>query len=96
MVQLLGPGYIVGGAEAIAVRPRWNELVTLEPAVFLQGSRDGLIDMLEDDLEVALQFLSMIAGLLLRAWDRKPEALAHAEWTDETPKVTPVDAGPIL
>jgi CRP-like cAMP-binding protein len=96
IVQVVGPGYILGGPESIADRPRWNRLVTIEPAVFLQGSRDGLIDMLEDDLEVALQFLSMIAGLLLRAWDRKPEALAHAEWTDETPKVTPVDAGPIL
>ncbi len=74
MVQVVGPGYSVGGAEAIASRPRWNELVTAEPAVFLQGSREGLIDMLEDDLEVALQFLSMLAGFLLAAWDRRAEA----------------------
>lgn len=74
IVQVVGPGYIVGGAEAIVNRPRWNELVTTEPAVFLQGSREALIDMLEDDLEVALQFLSMLAMLLLAAWDRKAEA----------------------
>ncbi|MDF2691935.1 MAG: cyclic nucleotide-binding protein [Labilithrix sp.] len=74
MMQLLGPGYIVGGAEAIAVRPRWNELVTLEPAVFLQGSREAMIDMLEDDLDFALQFLSMVATFLLTAWDKKAEA----------------------
>jgi CRP-like cAMP-binding protein len=77
-VQVVGPGYIVGGAEAIATRPRWNELVTTEPAVFLQGSREALIDMLEDDLEVALQFLSMMAGFLLLAWDRRAEAEAES------------------
>lgn len=74
LVQTLGPGYIVGGAEAIANRPRWNELVTNEPAVFLRGSRESLIDMLEDDQEVALQFVSMLASFLLLAWDRKAEA----------------------
>jgi CRP-like cAMP-binding protein len=78
MVQLLGPGYIVGGAEAIAVRPRWNELVTLEPAVFLQGSREAMIDMLEDDLDFALQFLSMMATYLLSFWDKRAEADALA------------------
>ncbi|HVH40815.1 MAG TPA: cyclic nucleotide-binding domain-containing protein [Labilithrix sp.] len=78
MVQVVGPGYIVGGAEAIASRPRWNHLVTTEPAVFLQGSRERLIDMLEDDFEVALQFLSMLSGFLLAIWDRKAEAEAMA------------------
>lgn len=76
MVQTVGPGYIVGGIEAIASRPRWNELRTLEPAVFLESSRERLIDMLEDDFEVALQFLSMLAGVLLGIWDRKAEAEA--------------------
>ena len=74
LVQTVGPGYIVGGAEAIADLPRWNELVTNEPAVFLRGGREALIDMLEDDLEVALQFVSMLGGFVLMAWDRKAEA----------------------
>jgi CRP-like cAMP-binding protein len=74
LVQVVGPGYIVGGAEAIANRPRWNELVTVEPAVFLHGSRESLIDMLEDDLDVALDILSMLAGFCLLAWDRRAEA----------------------
>jgi CRP-like cAMP-binding protein len=76
VVQTVGPSYIVGGAESLANRPRWNELVTTEPTVFLQGSRERLIDMLEDDLEVALQFLSMLASFLLMAWDRKAESEA--------------------
>ncbi|MBX3204042.1 MAG: cyclic nucleotide-binding domain-containing protein [Labilithrix sp.] len=72
-VQVVGPGYIVGGAEAVANRPRWNELVATEPAVYLDGSRESLIDMLEDDLDVALQFLSMLASFLLVTWDRRAQ-----------------------
>jgi CRP-like cAMP-binding protein len=89
VVQVVGPGYIVGGAEAIANRPRWNRLVTTEPTVFLQGSREALVDMLEDDLEVALQFLSMMAGFLLLAWDRRAEAEAVASRPPE--RLPPVD-----
>jgi CRP-like cAMP-binding protein len=92
VVQTVGPSYIVGGAESLANRPRWNELVTTEPTVFLQGSREGLIDMLEDDLEVALQFLSMLASFLLMAWDRKAEAEALA--TTNAPKRLPRHAEP--
>jgi hypothetical protein len=78
VVQDVGPGYIVGGAESIAGVPRWNELVTTEPALYLHGSREGMIDMFEDDLEVALQFLSMMANFLLTIWDAKAEAAAQA------------------
>ncbi len=78
VTQVVGPGYIVGGGESLTMRPRWNELVTTEPAVVLHGSREGLIDVLEDDLEIALQFLSMMAGFLLMTWDRKAEAAALA------------------
>jgi hypothetical protein len=76
MVQIVGPGSIVGNVEAIAGRPRYGQLVTLEPAVFLQASREAVIDMLEDDFEVALQFLSVLAAQLLGSWDRKAEASA--------------------
>lgn len=76
MIHHVGPEYIVGGVESIAGRPRWNQLKTLEPAVFLQGSREAMIDMLEDDFEVALQFISMLASFLLEMWDRKAEAEA--------------------
>lgn len=73
MIHSVGPEYMVGGVESIAGRPRWNQLKTLEPAVFLQGSREAMIDMLEDDFEVALQFISMLASFLLQMWDRKAE-----------------------
>ena len=73
-VQPIGPGYVVGGAESLVGQPRWNELVAVEPVVLLRGSREVLIDMFEDDHEVAIGFLSLLAGMLMRQWDRKAEA----------------------
>ena len=45
--------------------------MSTEPSIFLRGSREALIDMFEDDIEVAREFLSMIAGVLLNLWDQK-------------------------
>lgn len=72
-VQTVGPGYMVGGTEALALMPRWNELVATEPVLALEGSREALIDILEDDIDVALTFVSMIATVLLSLWDRRAE-----------------------
>jgi hypothetical protein len=72
-VQHIGPGYVVGGAESLASLPRWNDLVTAEPAILLRGTRDGLIDLFEDDYELGLKFLSMLATLVVTMWDRKAE-----------------------
>jgi CRP-like cAMP-binding protein len=78
-VQELGPGYVVGGGEAMAGKPRWNELVALEPVVLLEGTREALVDMFEDDLEVAKTFLSLLASFLLVTWDRKAERDAKVQ-----------------
>ncbi|MFO0736544.1 MAG: cyclic nucleotide-binding domain-containing protein [Labilithrix sp.] len=72
-VQHVGATYIVGGIEAIAGKPRWNDFVVTEPVTALVGNRERLIDMFEDDLDVALQFLSMMASFLLVLWDRRAE-----------------------
>lgn len=72
-VQYVGPSYIVGGIEAIAGKPRWNDFVVTEPMTVLRGNREALIDMFEDDVEVARAFLSMMASFLLVLWDRKAE-----------------------
>lgn len=73
-VQQCGPGYVVGGAESLVGVPRWNELVTRSPAVILSGTREALVDIFEDDHELALSFLSLLATLLMTMWDRKAEA----------------------
>jgi len=72
-VQSVGPGYVVGGAESLVGLPRWNQLVVEEPAIVLRGTREGLIDLFEDDNELAVRFLSMLSTLLVTIWDRKAE-----------------------
>ena len=73
-VQVVGPGYVLGGAEALLGAPRWNELVTTTPCVVLAGPREALIDAFEDDHELALHFLSLLSSFLMSIWDRKAEA----------------------
>jgi CRP-like cAMP-binding protein len=72
--QIVGPGYVLGGAESLLRFERWNELTTTEPVVLLRGSREGLLDMFEDDHEMGRQFLSLLATFLMTLWDRKAEA----------------------
>jgi hypothetical protein len=72
-VQQIGPGYVVGGAESLVGLPRWNELATEEPVVVLRGTREGLIDLFEDDHDLAVSFLSMLATFLMTIWDKKAE-----------------------
>jgi CRP-like cAMP-binding protein len=71
--QEVGPTYIVGGVESVAGKPRWNDFIATEPVTALVGNREGLIDMFEDDQDVALQFLSMMSSFLLVLWDRRAE-----------------------
>ena len=70
-VQHVGPGYAVGGGEALVGHPRWNTFTTDEPSVFLRGDQTAFTDMIEDDFELGIRFLSMLSGLLLGIWDRK-------------------------
>ncbi len=83
-VQVVGPGYALGGIEALVGVPRWNELVVDEPAILLKGNRDGLIDLFEDDREFAMSFMSFFATLLMAIWDRKAEAGQIAVGTAES------------
>lgn len=72
-VQDVGPGYVVGGTESFLGVPRWNTFEAKEPVMLLRGRRDTLVDMFEDDREVATTFLAMLATFLMTIWDRKAE-----------------------
>jgi len=95
-VQQIGPGYVVGGAESLVGLPRWNELMTDEPVVVLRGTREGLIDLFEDDHELALKFLSMLATLLVTMWDRKAEAGIVSIGTSNSEPPPPVAVSPVV
>ena len=96
-VQQLGPGYIVGGAESLVGLPRWNELVSDDPVILLRGTREGLIDLFEDDYELALKFMAMLATLLVTMWDRKAEeGIASVGSVQSEPPPPPVAVSPAL
>ena len=71
--QVFGPGTVVGGAESIATIPRWNDLVVTESAVLLRTPRESMIDLFEDDTELGMRFISLIATVLVGIWDQKAE-----------------------
>jgi len=80
--QRVGPGYALGGAEALSGLPRWNELVSEEPVVALRASRENMIDLFEDDRELAVSFLSMLGTMLVTRWDERAEAGLISVGTD--------------
>jgi hypothetical protein len=45
----------------MAERPRWYTATTLTRATALQGSIEGLIDVFEDNFEMAMDYLAAMA-----------------------------------
>ncbi|MCA9590656.1 MAG: cyclic nucleotide-binding domain-containing protein [Myxococcales bacterium] len=72
-VQKVGGGYVVGGLEAMLNLPRWTTLRADEPCIMLRGSPEVIIDMLEDDHELARTFLAGLSTSLVEAWDKKAD-----------------------
>jgi CRP-like cAMP-binding protein len=95
-VQQIGPGYVVGGAESLVGTPRWNELVTDDPVIALRGTREGLIDLFEDDHELALKFMAMLATFLVSMWDRKAEEGIASVGTAQSDPPPPVAVSPAI
>jgi CRP-like cAMP-binding protein len=57
-----GPGTAVGGVESLAGRPRWFRAVAQTDVVALEGNGDALVDMMEDNFELGMAFISMLAA----------------------------------
>jgi CRP-like cAMP-binding protein len=64
-----GPGFPLGALEAVAERPRWYEVVTETPVMALQGNMGALVDVFEDNFEMAMDYLAVIAQSTLRVID---------------------------
>jgi CRP-like cAMP-binding protein len=62
-----GVGFPMGAAEAMAEMPRWYEAVTLTTVTGLQGPVETLIDLLEDNFELARDYLAGITRGLIAA-----------------------------
>ncbi len=64
-------GWGIGHMEALAEQRRWFSATTATPVVALHGSIEGLIDVFEDNTEMAMGFLSLLARGILSYMDRR-------------------------
>jgi CRP-like cAMP-binding protein len=60
-----GPGFPLGAAEAVAEGQRWYDAVTETRLVALQGNVEGLVDVLEDNFEMAMDYVQVMAQVML-------------------------------
>ncbi len=66
-----GPGSAVGAVEATADLPRFYDAVTETEVVALQGSNEALIDVFEDNFEMAMDYLAVLARFMLNVLEAR-------------------------
>ena len=64
-----GPGFPLGALEAVSQVPRWYEARALTSMVGLQTQTDVLVDLFEDNFEMAMDYLALVASATLRILD---------------------------
>ncbi len=67
-----GPGFPLGAHEAIAEVPRWYEAVTETRLAALQGNAEALIDVFEDNFDMAMDYLAVLTQGLLEILESRP------------------------
>jgi CRP-like cAMP-binding protein len=94
-----GPGFPLGGLEALAQTPRWYSARALSPVVALQGQTDVLVDLFEDNFEMAMDYLALVSSTTLRilAWRAEQEPGSDATLEDwSSPEVLAATSEPGL
>ena len=66
-----GPGFPLGALEAVAEEPRWYEAVAETRVTGLQGPVETLIDVFEDNFDLARRYLGGMAQGLIRILERR-------------------------
>jgi CRP-like cAMP-binding protein len=61
-----GAGTPIGAMEGLAGRPRWYDAVTVGPVVALCADVEILLDVFEENIEMGLDFLSMLGQRLIQ------------------------------
>lgn len=69
----LGPGAPLGSMEALAAVPRFYEATALTPVRALQGNMQTLLDVFEDNFEMARDYVAVIAQWLVDGLERAAE-----------------------
>ncbi len=65
-----GPGFPLGGIETLAGEPRWYTATTKTRLFALELSVEGLIDVLEDNFDMAMDFLAAVSHVTLGLIER--------------------------
>lgn len=60
-----GPGFPLGAHEAVGEVPRWYEAVTETRLAVLQANAEALIDVFEDNFEMAMDYLAVLSQGLI-------------------------------
>jgi CRP/FNR family transcriptional regulator, cyclic AMP receptor protein len=69
----LGPGTPMGALESHAERPRWYTVTADSNLVALRSEVQVLLDVMEDNVEVALDFLTVVCQWLLASLESTPD-----------------------
>jgi CRP-like cAMP-binding protein len=67
-----GPGFPLGAHESVAEVPRWYDAVTETRLSALQGNAEALIDVFEDNFEMAMDYLAVLSQVLLEIIESRP------------------------
>jgi CRP-like cAMP-binding protein len=84
------PGAVIGALESLAGQPRWHDAVTETEVDVLEHDVDDLIDVLEDNVEMATDYLAWVSGNALRLIERTfgPGAELLAFFTGSQPSIS--------
>jgi CRP-like cAMP-binding protein len=70
---LVAPGQPLGALETLGHIPRWHDAIAEEPVVALEGDLDQIVDVFEDNVEMALGVLSHLVRLTIDVQERAAE-----------------------
>jgi CRP-like cAMP-binding protein len=71
----LGPASVVGGVDSIAGEPRWYDAATASPVLALRLDLQSMLDVVEDNMDMAVDMLRGFAQVILDLQDQTvPEA----------------------
>jgi CRP-like cAMP-binding protein len=59
-----GAGFPLGAVEAVAELPRWHDAVTETRLVTLQGNVEAMLDVFEDNFDMAMDYMAAMAKAL--------------------------------
>jgi CRP-like cAMP-binding protein len=66
----MGPQSLAGGLDALAGEPRWYDAVAATPLRALRIEIQSLLDVIEDNMEMAVDMLRVFAQVILELEDR--------------------------